>query len=763
MSFPVVESTATSVTSSSITTHTITTPSGVVSGDLLIAFIGIEDLTTPGGGQFSGVSDGFTEIKDACQGGPNACAGVFFKVSDGTEGANITVTSVDAERAAHCMYRISGFDSAIDPEISAGATATSAAPNPDSLTPAGGAKDFLWMVFTAFERDDETITGFPTNYGSNQINNAQASGATIGVATRNLNAASEDPGAFTLSGSEPWQAFTLAVHPLVPTAAVTGTAEPTSTETQITAGGRTIIIDLTDDTWVASGATFNAIRQDIIDGLDSAQSEALGWNAEVRDKEVVTAVVRNNDTTVTITLTAQPGYDITATETITVTVPASAVTSGEAIVATPTFTVTSVAATAVISGTATATIDEADVVTGGKTIIITLANGSWVAAGATFNAERQAIIDGLDSAQVEATGWNAEVRDNEVVGAVVRTSQRVVTITLTAQAAYNISAQETITVTVPASAINEVGAIVGTPTFTVDIVAITAAITGTIAPSSTEAQIISGGRTIIITLTADTWVASGGTFDAIRQDIIDGLDSAQSELTGWNAEVRDKQLVAGVVRTSPTVVTITLDAQAAYNITAFETITVTVPASALVASGSPVVATPIFLITQIPVAIVTGTVAPTVNESLIVAGGRTIIITLADDIWVASGATFDAVRQDIIDGLDSAQSELTGWNAEVRDKEVVTAVVRTSDTVVTITLTAQAAYDITANELIIVTVPASALDATALPITGIPPFAVTFTVPIPGPGDPDPFASIAGNGLGGISRNHTPPGVIVNR
>jgi len=753
MPHPVVQSTATSTTSSNSNTHTITVPSGVVSGDLLIAFIALENDTSPAS-QFSGLTDGFSEIRDKTTGGSaGASVGVFTKVSDGTEGANITVTSVDSDRAAHCMYRISGHDSAITPEITAGASGNSTSPDPDSLTPAGGAKDYMYMVFAAYERATTDITAFPTNYGSNQINHFIAAGATLGVATRELNAATEE-----------WQAFTLAVHPATVSAVVTGTAEPTSTETQIVAGGRTIIIDLTNDTWVAVGAAFNAIRQDIIDGLDSAQSETLGWNAEVRDKEVVGAVVRTSDTTVTITLTAQPGYDITATETITVTVPASAlVSSGSPIVATPNFTVTSVAATAAITGTATATIDESDVVAGGETIIITLANGSWVAAGGTFDAQRQAIIDGLDSAQVEATGWNAEVRDNEVVGAVVRTSQRVVTITLTAQAAYNISAQETITVTVPASAINEVGAIVGTPTFTVDVVAISAAITGTIAPSSTEAQIISGGRTIIITLTADTWLASGGAFDGIRQDIIDGLDSAQSELTGWNAEVRDKQLVAGVVRTSPTVVTITLDAQAAYDITAPELITVTVPASALVASGSPVVATPNFAITQIPVAIVTGTVTPTVNESLIVAGGRTIIITLSDDIWVASGGTFDAVRQDIIDGLDSAQSELTGWNAEVRDKEVVTAVVRTSDTIVTITLTAQAAYDITANELITVTVPASALDATTSPITAIPPFAVTFTVPIPGPGDPDPDASIGGVGLGGVSRNHTPPGVIINR
>ena len=79
-------------------------------------------------------------------------------------------------------------------------------------------------------------------------------------------------------------------------AAITGTATASITEADIVAGGKTIIITLTNDTWVAAGATFNAIRQDIIDGLDSAQSELLGWNNEVRDKEVVGAVVRDSDT-----------------------------------------------------------------------------------------------------------------------------------------------------------------------------------------------------------------------------------------------------------------------------------------------------------------------------------------------------------------------------------------------------------------------------------------------------------------------------------
>jgi hypothetical protein len=85
-----------------------------------------------------------------------------------------------------------------------------------------------------------------------------------------------------------------------------------------------------------------------------------------------------------------------------------------------------------------------------------------------FENARQAIINGIDSAQSEGTGWDAEVKAKLAVTTVVRTSATIVTVTLSAQAAYNITAQETITVTMPATALVGAGALVGTPTFTVD-------------------------------------------------------------------------------------------------------------------------------------------------------------------------------------------------------------------------------------------------------------------------------------------------------
>lgn len=95
-------------------------------------------------------------------------------------------------------------------------------------------------------------------------------------------------------------------------------------------------------------------------------------------------------------------------------------------------------------------------------------------------------------------------------------------------------------------------------------------------------------------------------------------------------------------------------------------------------------------------------------SKLVLESGAGSLLLESGSFLLLEGTFFDDVRQDIINGLTSAQSETHGWNAEVKAKIAVTDVVRTSNTVVTITLDAEAAYDITAQETITVTVPASA-------------------------------------------------------
>ena len=280
----------------------------------------------------------------------------------------------------------------------------------------------------------------------------------------------------------------------------------------------------------------------------------------------------------------------------------------------PKLTITYITATAAITGTIGDGSSEQEVRDGGGTVIITLTDDTWVAAGATFDAQRQNIIDGLDSAQSETYGWNAEVRDKMSVGSVIRTSDTVVTITVDAAdvGGYRITSGETITATVPASASVLAGSLTATPTFAISAISETAATTGTLSDDGTTAEVIAGGQTVIITLTNTKWVADGGTFDAQRQSIIDGMVSGSSDTFGWNA-IRSSFAVTDVVRTSDTVVTITLSAAPTYAILAAETITVTAPAAALV-YGAAIASPPTFDIS--PTFVESGTwVSPAINLS----------------------------------------------------------------------------------------------------------------------------------------------------
>ena len=128
----------------------------------------------------------------------------------------------------------------------------------------------------------------------------------------------------------------------------------------------------------------------------------------------------------------------------------------------------------------------------------------------------------------------------------------------------------------------------------------TAVLTGTIVAAGVlENNMVAGAETTIITLDGDTWLATGGAFDGSRAAILAGITSAQSEVLGWNNEIRDKEVVTAVVRTSATVVTITWTASPLYDITISESITVTVPASALTTSADPVIATPLLTIFEL--------------------------------------------------------------------------------------------------------------------------------------------------------------------
>jgi hypothetical protein len=140
---------------------------------------------------------------------------VAYKFAVGDEGGTtITVTTSSNETSAHLSYTVTGHNSSTNaPEISTGVTGASNTPNPDSVTATWGADDNIWFAISAND-DDDSITGWPTNYNDNQHQiEAGNAGPTLGVCSYNYNSTdTQDPDPFTIAASEQWAAATMVVQ-----------------------------------------------------------------------------------------------------------------------------------------------------------------------------------------------------------------------------------------------------------------------------------------------------------------------------------------------------------------------------------------------------------------------------------------------------------------------------------------------------------------------------------------------------------------------
>jgi len=333
---PAVETFSVAVTSADATSIIVNKPTGTIEGDLLVAI-----MSTDGGALTLGAPDGWTAITNNI--GTTHTSRSWYKIAGASEPTSYTFTVSASESIVCGILRISGHDSSNPIDVSGTATGTSNAPtSPDVTTTVADT-----LVLRYFGADDDDMTqdsGYPSAHTGVYVRGSLESwGETSsGVAyTTQASAGATGTAAFSITAAEEWSAVTIAIAPSgsAVSAALTGTLADNATEAEIVSGNETLIITLTGDEWVASGATFDAQRQNIINGLVSAQSETYGWNNEVAavGKQSVEKVVWTSSTVVTITLDAQSAYDITADETITVTVPGTAVVGGSDIVATPTF------------------------------------------------------------------------------------------------------------------------------------------------------------------------------------------------------------------------------------------------------------------------------------------------------------------------------------------------------------------------------------------------------------------------------------------
>lgn len=178
-------------------------------GDLLIAII-VEYDGNSTNAEFSSWGGGFTEFADQA-GTATMAIGAAYKFSDGTETGTFTVTTADtsANDSVMILMAIPGAHRSTPPE--AGTMVTGTAPDSGSLNPTGwGTEDTLWIVVGGSGEDATTgsFTGVataPTNYTASQADSGITAdvvgGVEASVGFRQLNAASEDPGAWSLDTS----------------------------------------------------------------------------------------------------------------------------------------------------------------------------------------------------------------------------------------------------------------------------------------------------------------------------------------------------------------------------------------------------------------------------------------------------------------------------------------------------------------------------------------------------------------------------------
>lgn len=281
---------------------TLTFDVAPVQGDVVFVAGGHD---SNGGSSVTPVTSGYTQVINDTASQPYF--GVWYKVMGASPDTTVVMPASGAanDAGAYCAIVLRNVHSSV-----LGATTTTAGPtastNPDPASITTTAANSMVLVF-GLSTSNDAAPGTMTNYtvaGSAGLNLSGVD-ASVSMGRRVIAAAgAENPPAWSAWTTGTWKTATLEVKRLITT-------------------------------------PFDDARAAIASGLDSAQSEAAGWDAKVKPNIPVGNVVRTSNTVVTVTLQAQADYNTTATETITATIPAAAVAGGAAIVATPTFQVTS--------------------------------------------------------------------------------------------------------------------------------------------------------------------------------------------------------------------------------------------------------------------------------------------------------------------------------------------------------------------------------------------------------------------------------------
>lgn len=220
MAFPSVRSSIVTNGTTATASPVVNLPATVRAGDtILVKF----RSALAGAVTFPGAAGVWNELVDASPDAADDQLVIAWKKADGSEsGTTITLSAANAKFCAIAHAIRDAADPTLrPPEMSTVAIGTTPAqPNATTVTPTGGAKDYMWLTVYSMEGEQTGVTTYPASFTLDQnFANSGTAGAvgtnvTMGAAERQLNAASMDAGAWVVGGTlDDWSAYTIAVHP----------------------------------------------------------------------------------------------------------------------------------------------------------------------------------------------------------------------------------------------------------------------------------------------------------------------------------------------------------------------------------------------------------------------------------------------------------------------------------------------------------------------------------------------------------------------
>jgi hypothetical protein len=191
------------------TSHSISLPTDMVEGDLILVLFAVdasETLTIN-----TGISGNNWNVAGS-QATTPITAGVFWKIAEG-EGYDYLQIDTTSEAASYISYGITGFYVADPIDISSVGTGSSTNMDPPSLTPSYDTRDYLWIVFGAMD-GIVYATQAPNDFSDLVVgNNSYEDGCTCSSATREYRYGSAyNPGTFT-NNSGDWITYTIIINP----------------------------------------------------------------------------------------------------------------------------------------------------------------------------------------------------------------------------------------------------------------------------------------------------------------------------------------------------------------------------------------------------------------------------------------------------------------------------------------------------------------------------------------------------------------------